>query len=60
MKNIKLIETPKQEIFDAALDELQKFNAITITTKKKVQTIDVTDLGKRMSDFPVDPAYARC
>uniref|UniRef100_A0A914D2Y9 RNA helicase n=1 Tax=Acrobeloides nanus TaxID=290746 RepID=A0A914D2Y9_9BILA len=60
---IKLLDQPNKENIEAALDMLEKINAITVK-KKLVKNVaksfvELTSLGKKLSDFPVDPIFAR-
>jgi ATP-dependent RNA helicase DHX33 len=73
LANFDFINKPSVELINSALDELEqlgavkKLNQIAINTendsnKKKLINIkyELTDIGRKMSQFPLDPKLSRC
>ena len=57
------MDKPSIELLNAALNELEMIGAIKPKTEKsdeKTSKYDLTPIGKRMAQFPLDPKLARC
>ncbi|KAK0404017.1 hypothetical protein QR680_017242 [Steinernema hermaphroditum] len=59
VNNLKFIEHPSQNALDAAESELRDLGAISYAVKAKKQRVVLTDVGLKMSKFPVDPPLAK-
>lgn len=57
--NFDFINKPSPEALEAALNELEMLGAIK-TDQTNVANYDLTPLGKRMAQFPLDPKLSRC
>ena len=50
------LHKPSQECLDAALNELELLGAIVKKTSNESTAYDLTSIGKRMAQFPLDPS----
>lgn len=60
--NFDFMDKPSPESLNAALCELENLGAITKSGNlgEKSSSYDLTPIGKRMSQFPLDPKLSRC
>uniref|UniRef100_A0A1I8A1K1 RNA helicase n=1 Tax=Steinernema glaseri TaxID=37863 RepID=A0A1I8A1K1_9BILA len=59
VNNLKFIEHPSSSALETAEQELKDLGAISYAVKGKKQRVVLTDVGLKMSRFPVDPPLAK-
>jgi ATP-dependent RNA helicase DHX33 len=54
--NFDFMDKPNKEALAAAINELELLGAVV----KSTEFYELTDLGRKMSQFPLDPKFSRC
>jgi ATP-dependent RNA helicase DHX33 len=55
--NFDFMDKPSRESLEAAINELELLDAVKNSNE---DLYELTELGRKMSQFPLDPKYARC
>ena len=58
--NFDFMDKPSKESMIAAINELELLDAVKKSSESAEELYDLTELGRKMSQFPLDPKYSRC